>query len=395
MKLKKTHLFLSVAIFFVSACGTKPPADPGQAQPPPPSKVSEGIRARVTFGGLPLPGVTVKYSAINGAEQITQLTDQDGYCTFQAPHVPDQEGNFNLTYQNKLSKNYILPIRKPYVEIAVDADMVRQEQRRLQSIDQDLNSAEKILNKIQKDLEAYLKKNPGSAMDEFKQVLQKKYRRLDQLKDRVKNLTQIYGGLLDNIDELDLIDFKQHERNLFNFRMEEEEFRKEVTEAAQFYEDNENAQPDENWLQTDIFFASGQWKLSKLTAIQRNKLTEGLDRIKNLQKSSYPDYRVDELFLKIVFIGYTDGAPVFEKDKLDLRPRCRQDGVGDSADGNICLSYLRARSIRDYFQQNLPAYHTKDSCDGKGSILAPDQLDRAEYRKCVVSFIMLPLEEIE
>jgi hypothetical protein len=361
-----------------------PPKTPG-------GDISRDVKFMVFVGDTPVQGAEVYVLKRQGA------TDETGTARI---FVPKNKRGQTTSIQvvsplHKINKTFEVKITNP-TELRIGGSAVEKPKSRnqLESGVDDLNKADALLDEadqiityLEGELSKLKGENPHTAMDNFSAPLNQRRAEHKDLKDRVADLISRYKEMLENVDEDAIVDLSELDAARMSIKANINAFIAAMNTTHSTFELEKAAQP-KGGLSMDIFFEEGAYQLATLTGPQQDALEGAIRDIRQLLDENFSEYSPSQYRFEIRANGYTDGKPVGAALNRKIQSLCPPQYRG--ADGNNCLSYLRASEILRHIAAQFPEYGPAILSFGEGSALSggntqPD----ARQRKCQVSFSVI------
>lgn len=355
------------------------------------------VSFRVFANNKLLPGATVKL--VEGQA----VTDENGLCSIPGmkKEVGEERRVLVIHPGYQIDTAFLVKIR-PVTELAVlvyegGADMLGGQaagrKSNLLDIQDKLEQAENMLDRIEGELEQYLRENPESAMGDYQEVVAQRRQELAFLRGRSRSLLERYEEVIRDLDAGAIVNIKEHEGDFLELEEHFNDFMSKAHASSYAFDSNKQARPDIEE-DTDIFFGEGEYRLRELTEHQRARLDAFVAKIRELERK-YAGFEKQELRLRLIAVGFTDGVPVGQSLSAEIAYQCRQDGF-QYRDPNSCLSFLRAREMVNYISRQVEDLAPLPVADGQGSLLAngstrPDP----GLRKCHLSFSLMERQIID
>ncbi|MBL7803082.1 MAG: hypothetical protein JNL02_05065 [Saprospiraceae bacterium] len=343
------------------------------------------MTVNVKFNGEPLPNASISAPATKNKQAYTDSTGNALFTLKKRRLHKDAQ----LRVEHKplfLDTIYVLPMR-PYVPIVfVDPAIPKLRQKTIKNdILPKIAQADSLLNEIEREIDAYIRLHPDTNVEEYKMAIAFRRDELNMLKQNVKDLYVRYDRVIRDMGDGEVEDFSDAE---VEFARAMEQTRRFTNLTRKTYDQSKqvlSCDPDTDF-RTDIFFNSGEFEIGALTPAQSQNIRSFYEKISYCLNS--PAFRGKKgIRIKLDAHGYTDGIPCGQTTYN------RMSAAGECADlysdnGNLCLSLLRARSIRSEIAELIPPEYTvAGQYWGKGSKLARDSRDnRSSLRKCTLTF---------
>lgn len=307
----------------------------------------------------------------------------------EAPvHIFSYSFEIDTTFLLRITNPTELRVSPPDPDLPLTKTTLPQKKNDALTKKQKLEEAERLINELEKDLAAYLNANPGSAMANFFKVFGFRREEVESLKKRLLILISRYQDILDHTGDDQILDLTELNENQLTIKNDFNLFLSKLNSTENTYRSVKNAQPSFS-LKTDIFFQEREYLIQQLTPDQQDELERIIGRVKRALDEDFSEYAPEDYVFEIWTTGYTDGKPVGEKLDRAIQPLC--PGEYQSADGNNCLSFLRAKEIAGHLEGLLRQYGPASFPEGLGSVLAKGNTSaNGELRKCVVSFSIIP-----
>lgn len=338
------------------------------------------------LNGIPLSDATVLAPSSKNKSGITNSQGEADFTVKKRRF--NRDGTLRVQHGKlALDTTFVLPMRRHVWVVLMDPFIPQSRQKTLKNdLLPKIAQADSLLNEIEREINAYVLLHPDSNVEEYKQAIAYRREELEGLKARVKNLYGRYGEVIKDMSDGDVEDFGDAE---VEFAKAMEEFRIFTNLTRKTYDQGKQvlaSDPDTDF-RTDIFFDPGEFEIGTLTYEQNRNIQSFYQKIERCLNS--PAFRGKKgVRIKLDAYGYTDGIPCGQStyNRMAATGECTGNLTDDN--GNLCLSRLRARSIRSQITDLIPPeYKVLGQFWGKGSKLAQNERDnRARLRKCTLTF---------
>ncbi|MBK8969102.1 MAG: hypothetical protein IPM36_21015 [Lewinellaceae bacterium] len=341
-----------------------------------------------------VPGVEVLCKGKSGR------TDNLGYCYLALQSHVDKEQKIYIKFEPLgidtvflLPLSWVMPIhlnlnapplKDYYKSISEKKDTITYFRNQLDAVSD-------ILNNLERELDTYMEQNPKSAVAEFQKLVHQRKEELAVLYARFDSLGERYADLMHHlpVEQMRPENFSELEAIFLETVRHAGSLRSDALALDDIARANLQNQPDIDF--TDIFFATGAYKLDQLSPEQRAELQTVEQKVLRFYQTTYPDRTYNQLVLHFRMIGSADGVRVGDRLWAEIAPLCNRSTV--RGDGNQCLSELRADALVDYFRHVFRAWNPEMIPEAIGSKAAVPQLADQRHRKCRASFVLFPPEQ--
>lgn len=339
----------------------------------------------VKYNGMPLEGAGVQIPVSKNKTAVTNSLGDAYFRVRKKRHNKDAQLRV-LHDQLTLDTIFLLPLRSLVPIALADPAIPKLRQHILQDdILPKLNQADSLLNEIEREVNAYVRLHPDANVEEYKKAIGYRREELAQLKTQVKDLYKRYDKVIQDMDDGDVEDFSDAEIEFAKARDKSSRFlnltRKTYEQGKQVL----SCDPDTD-LETDIFFDPGEFETGNLSYEGKRDIREFYEKINTCLNSAV--FRGKKgVKISVSAIGFTDGIPC-GPTTLNRMASTQECSNLNTDNGNLCLSRLRAKSIRSQITDLIPPeYIVVGTYRGEGSRLARNEKDnRASLRKCKISF---------
>jgi outer membrane protein OmpA-like peptidoglycan-associated protein len=257
-----------------------------------------------------------------------------------------------------------------------------------------LNYTDSLLAKLEREVMAYMKKYPNSAMKDLLPLINIRREDLKKLTLKFEQLETTFQSAIVKAGNGDLSDaeFAEMQQNFSESEQLFDLYMKKVAELVVVGDRSIEARPELEKLKTDFYYELGKYKIKNLAGNLDKNLSMFVQDI-NQYIQEQIDQGQNDLELHIIVVGYTDGLAVNESLYKEFATVCQQyDEHSGHRDGNDCLSKLRAENMAEYLCNSFTHHNFICVTNTKayGSANAVAGVSDPDKRRCDASVLIFP-----
>ncbi|HAS43704.1 MAG TPA: hypothetical protein DCS93_24700 [Microscillaceae bacterium] len=251
-------------------------------------------------------------------------------------------------------------------------------------LDKRLRLAEHQVVMMEKDFRNYIKEFPNSALATYDSVIIKLKQNYQELEKKLQELRQQYKNLQQKWKDGFVVNTQKLNTQVLTMNGLVDDYITKVKANYGDYLKEKNSTVDIH-LPADIFFGPGEFRVNYYD--KKKRVEKYLQKVRQLRnRERFKNLRDDQLYLKVIAIGYTDGHPIHQS-RAKISQACGLPFNTSHQELNQCLSKLRAKAVARFVLAKFSGYRVTKYVDGKGDEEAKgDTSDNPKLRKVDVSF---------